>query len=116
MGAASSPFSERKRSRVRSSMVNSPSPPSASVAGPGFSYVCFHGLPVLAHPVAPPFGLARVHQQLESLLRLFDLLRVELHAHQAPRIRIHRGFPELLGIHLPQALEARDFPGALLHL
>src|SRR5205814_8381136 len=69
-----------------------------------------------AHPVAPAFGFARVHQELEGGARLSQLLRVELHAHQAPGVGIHRRFPELLGAHFAQALEARDFPAAFLDL
>ena len=33
----------------------------------------------------------------------------------AARVRVHRGFPELLGIHFAQSLEAADRPGARLH-
>src|SRR3954465_8493258 len=65
-----------------------------------FLDVGFNGLPVLPHPVAPAFGFAGVHQELEGGARLLELAGVELHAHQAPRVRVHRRFPELLGAHL----------------
>ena len=39
----------------------------------------------------------------------------QLHRQQAARVRVERGFPQLLGAHLAQALEAADAPGAFAH-
>jgi len=38
-----------------------------------------------------------------------------MHRQQAPRVGVQRGVPQLLGIHLAQALEAADGPGAFTH-
>src|SRR5688572_15123565 len=76
------------------------------------SDVGFDGFPVLPHPVAPPLGLASIHQLLEGLAHLLDVLRIQDHADETARVRVHGGLPELLGAHLAEALEARNFPAA----
>src|SRR6266478_5497906 len=46
------------------------------------------------------------HQLLEHLLSV--LLRTDLHAQHRARLRIHRGLPQLLRVHLAQTLVALD--------
>ena len=55
-----------------------------------------------------PVGLPLGHQQLEDALRGIALALVQAHLDQAPRVGIHRGLLQLLGVHLAQALEAPD--------
>ena len=44
------------------------------------------------------------HQHREHLVRLDRIL--DLHAQQAAHVRVHRGSPQLLGVHSARALEA----------
>ena len=53
--------------------------------------------------LAPRLDLV-AHQHREHLVRLDRV--VDLHAQQAAHGRVHRGFPQLLGVHLAQALVA----------
>src|ERR1019366_7721371 len=50
------------------------------------------------------------HQAGKYFVRRNSIL--DLNAEQAPRLRVHRGFPELLRIHLAQTFVALDRDGA----
>ena len=54
----------------------------------------------------PPRFDAVAHERVENLIRLDHV--IQFHLQEAPRLGIHRGFPELLRIHFAQAFVALD--------
>ena len=46
------------------------------------------------------------HERLENIFGGYGVF--EAHLEERARFGVHRGFPELLGIHFAEALEARD--------
>src|SRR5436190_12261444 len=75
--------------------------------------VGFDGVAFLLHPAAPAFGFLLAHQQAEHALGPGALALVEAHLDQPARVRVHRRLLELVGVHLPQPLEAPDLDRAL---
>ncbi len=65
-------------------------------------------------PGAARGGFAFAHQHIEACRRFGVVVVAQKHGQQAARVRVHRRFPQLLGVHLAQALEARDAPHAFL--
>src|SRR5207237_10394596 len=57
---------------------------------------------------------ALAHERAEHVVGLCRVLDVG--AQEGPRLRAHRGFPKLIGVHLAQALEPLDAEVARLHL
>src|SRR6186997_3477685 len=77
------------------------------------SHVDLDGVAAQLHQLAPRLRLALAHQLGERDGGGGEADGVEADRQQAPRLRIERRVPELLGVHLAQALEAAHAPAAL---
>ena len=67
------------------------------------------------HELAPGGGFALAHEFGDEVFGLRKIHIAELHGQQSAGVGVERGFPQLLGVHLAQTLEAADAPGAFFH-
>src|SRR3954468_4491646 len=74
--------------------------------------VDFHVIGSQLHQLASGRCLSLAHELGDLALGLREIHAAEAHLQEAPRVGVERGFPQLFGAHLAQALEAADAPGA----
>src|SRR6478735_4510314 len=77
------------------------------------SYVDLDRIAAQLHQLAPRLRLALAHQLGERGDGRREAGGLEADRQQPPRLGIERRVPELLGVHLAQALEAADAPAAV---
>src|SRR5690606_24111721 len=66
-------------------------------------------------PGAPLRRLSLAHQHVEHAGGVLRSKAAVPYRQQPARVRVHGGFPQLLGIHLTEPLEAADAPGTFAH-
>src|SRR5918993_3384623 len=108
-GGATSPSANTNANMGADAMSNSRICPPAPLD------VHFHVFRPQLHQLAPGGGLALAHQLGDLALGAAAVEAAQPHLQQPARVGIQRGLPQLLGVHLAQALEAADAPGAFAH-
>ncbi len=73
-------------------------------------YVGFRLVAVFFQPGATRRRLPLAHEHVELQPGAREIEVAESYRQQAPRVRVHGGFPQLFGTHFAQALETRDLP------
>src|SRR5664279_133454 len=113
-GRLSGSFSTEPTKSRSDSIVGLRRTPAPATGVMSASHVDLDGIAAQLHQLAPRLRLALAHELGERGDRRGKAGSAEADRQQAPRLGVERRVPELLGVHLAEALEAAHAPAAVL--